>query len=359
LSKNDALDFAQKLAYNMMDTSYTVKFSFYGFGIEVKCQDTQTLQNIQRDYSFFLSEEVVPKVIFEIFNEAPDYNKFPHIKANLYTPRNICYRQKNLYFIDYFGRGILVIDHCKDIYRVFCPDSHLRHEIVFLSILSLVGQNFDLRNIHRVHGLGLAVGNKAILILLPSGGGKTTLLLDIIKNEFVKLISEDSPLIDRSGKAFPFPIRIGVSRKDKPQDIPDAHLHFIKRMEFGPKYTIDIDVFKNKIAREPLPVEYILCGARCLGSESYIKPLSKHSALGELVKNSVVGLGLYQGIEFLFQEGIFELFKKSGVLFSRFKNASKVASRSKTYSFVIGSDRRKNVETFLNFCQENINKKSE
>lgn len=339
-----------------MDASYSIKFSFYGLGIELKCQDIQTLQNIQRDYSFFLNDGVAPKVFFEVFNEAPDYSKFSSIKAHLYTPRNICYRQKDLSFIDYFGKGLTVIDHRNEIYRVFCSDPHLRHEIVFLSILSLVGQNFDLRNIHRVHGLGLEVNNKAILILLPSGGGKTTLLLEVLKNEFVKLISEDSPLVSTSGKALPFPIRIGVSHQDKPQDIPDEHLHLIKRMEFGPKYVIDIDIFKDKISREALPVQYILCGVRCLGDESYIKPLSKYSTLKELVKNSVVGLGLYQGIEFLLERGIFELFKKTGVLLSRFKNACKIASRSKTYSFVIGSDRKKNVETFLNFCQENINR---
>lgn len=342
-----------------MGTSYTIKFSFYGFGIEVKCQDIETLQNIRRDYSFFLSDRIAAKAFFEIFNEPPDYSKFSSVKAYLYTTRNICYGQKDLSFIDYFGRGLVVIDHRKNIYRVFCPDLHLRHEIVYLYILALVGQNLGLRDIHRVHGLGLEVNNKAILILLPSGGGKTTFLLDIIKNGSIKLISEDSPLIDAAGQALPFPLRIGVSHEDKPQDIPDEHLHLIKRMGLGPKYVIDIDVFNNKISRKPLPVRYILCGVRCLGDESYINPISKYSALKELVENSVlgVGVGLYQGAEFLIQRGIFGLFKKSPVLFSRLKNTVKVVSRSKTYSFVIGFDRKKNVETFLNFCQENINRK--
>lgn len=340
-----------------MDLSCSIKFSFYGFGVELRCQDVQTLQDIERDYSFFVSDGVAPEVFFEVSNEAPDYSKFRSLKAYLYTPRNICYRQKDISFIDYFGKGLTVIDRRKGIYRVFCSDKYLRHEIVFLSILSLVGKNFDLRNIHRVHGLGLEINDKAILILLPSGGGKTTLLLEVIKGENVKLISEDSPLIDASGKALPFPLRIGVSSQDKPQNVPDEHLHLIKRMEFEPKYAIDIDFFKDKISKRALPVQYILCGVRCLGNESYIKPLSKYSTLMELIKNSVVGLGLYQGIEFLLQRGIFELFKKSDVLFSRFKNACKIVSRSRTYSFVIGSDRRKNAETFLNFCQENINRK--
>lgn len=337
-----------------MDNSCRIKFSFYGFGIEVSCQDAQTLQDIRRDYSFFLNEEVAPRVFFEVFNEAPDYSKLPALKAHLYTPRNICYKQKDFSFIDYFGKGLMVVDHRKNLYSIFCPDAQLRHEIVFLSILSLVGQNFDRGNIHRVHGLGLAVNNQAILILSPSGGGKTALLLDVIKDDFIKLLSEDSPLIDASGKALPFPIRIGLSAEDRPQGVPGEQMGFIERMEFGPKYTIDINFFKDKIAAGPLPVRYILCGRRCLGSESYIKPLFKYSAFGELIKNSVIGLGLYQGIEFLFQRGTFELLKKSGVICSRLKNAGKILSKSETYSFVIGSDRGKNTETFLNFCQKNI-----
>lgn len=335
--------------FQSMATQNIIKFSFYGFGIEVRCQDIETLQNIQRDYSFFLSDRVNTRVFFEIFNEPPDYSKFSSIKAYLYTANNICYRQKDFSFVDYFGKGLVTIDHRKNIYRVFCSDPNLRHEIVFLFIMALAGQDFDFKNIHRVHGLGIEANNKGILVLLPSGGGKTTLLMSLIKDKSVKLISEDSPLIDASGKIYPFPIRIGVSYNDKPQDISDEHLHLIKRMGFGPKYVIDINVFKDKIVQKPIPLQYIFCGVRCLGNESYIKSISKYGALKELIKNSVAGEGLCQGDEFLLPRGILRRFKKSPILFSRLKNACNAVLRAKTYYFVIGSDRKKNVETFLNF----------
>ena len=338
-----------------MGTSYAIKFSFYGFGIEVKCQDIETLRDIQRDYSFFTSDNVTARVFFEILNEAPDYSKFPHAKAYLYTNHNICYKQEGMSLIDYFGKGLVVIDRSKNIYRVFCLEPHLRHEILYLYIMALAGRDLDLRNIHRVHGLGLEVNNKAILILLPSGGGKTTLLLDLLRNGPAKLISEDSPLINAAGRLLPFPIRIGVLPEEKPRDIPDGYLHLVERMGLKPKYMIDMDVFKDKIAKKPLPVRYIFCGVRCLGNESSIKPLSKYETLKELVEDSVVGVGLYQGAEFLIQRGVIGLFRKSPILFSRFKNAVRALSGSKTYSFVIGFDRKKNVETFLNFCQQNIN----
>lgn len=340
-----------------METIHKVKFSFYGFGIEVKCQDIETLQSIRRDYSFFLDDRAPAAVFFEIYNLAPDYSKLPFTKASSYSPDSICYRQKDLSFIDYAGKGLKIVNHRKNTHKIFCPEPHLRHEIVFLSILSLVGGNFDSRNIHRIHGLGFAVNNEALLILLPSGGGKTTLFLNIIQSEFIKLLSEDSPLIEASGKAIPFPIRIGVSHQNKPQNISDKHLHTIERTGAKPKYVIDIDFFKDKLVKNPTPVRHIFCGIRCLGNESYIKPISKYSAFKEVIKNLVVGLGLYQSIDFLVKKGPIDFFKKSAVLFSRLRNALRLISRSKTYSFVIGFDHKKNAETFLKFCRENINKK--
>jgi hypothetical protein len=310
------------------------------------------LDNIRRDYSFFVDPVAASDVAIELFNEAPDYVKLPKFRASFYTPRNICYRQKDLSFIDYFGKGLTIIDHRQNHYTVYCVDAQLRHEIVFLTILSLVGQHCDSRRLHRVHGLGLSVNGEGILILLPSGGGKTTLLLELIKDDAVELISEDSPLIDPAGKALPFPLRIGVSHK--PQDVPEEYVHLIQRMEFAPKYTIDVDFFKDKLVRRAVPVRHILCGVRCLGNESQIQPLSKYAAFSELITNSVVGVGLYQGLEFLLQRGLGELLEKTGVVFSRLNNARTIVFRAQTYCFVLGSDRAQNVKTFMDFCQRQI-----
>ncbi|MGA2775010.1 MAG: hypothetical protein ABSE81_02980 [Candidatus Omnitrophota bacterium] len=201
--------------------------------------------------------------------------------------------------------------------------------------------------------MGLEVNNEAILVLSPSGGGKTTLLLDLIKNKSVKLISEDSPLIDARGQALPF--RIGVSYQAKPKDIAQKNLHLIQRIGTGLKYVINIDFFKDKISQKPLPVRHILCGVRCLRANSDIQPVSKYNAFKKLIENSVVGVRLYQGAEFLIQMGIGGLFFKSPVLFSRLRNVTKVLLGAKTYSFTMGCDRKKNAETFLNFCQNIVN----
>jgi hypothetical protein len=336
----------------MIESKEPTIFSFYDFGIEVKSSDPQTIDNIRRDFSFFVDTNKTPEVHFEIFATLPDYNSLPALRPSSHTPRNFSYHNENLLFIDYFRKGLLIVDSIKKEYKIFSSEPHLRHEIAFLSILSLVGQNFDSRNIHRVHGLGLEINGKGVLILLPQGGGKTTLMLELLKYPNVKLISEDTPLINSSGEILPFPIRIGIDAHAKLPDFPEKYLRLVKRMEFEPKYLLDIEYFKDKIAKYPCKLKFAFEGIRCLGSDPQIMPASKLQMLRAFVINSVIGLGVYQGIEFIIQNSPLELIKKSTVLTSRLKNSFKIVLKTKTYTFLIGSDKNKNIETLINFLNK-------
>ncbi|MBN1406097.1 MAG: hypothetical protein JW946_06225 [Candidatus Omnitrophica bacterium] len=330
-----------------MNENAAIKLSFYGLGVEIKSSSAQTIEAVKKDFSFFKSKNTDAQVKIEIFLKAPDYKNLPSVTASVYTPRNICYRQGNISYIDYFGKGLSIIDTSKSLYSIYSDDEYLSHEMAYLTIMSIVGQYLDSKSIHRVHGLGLDINGKAVLILLPKGGGKTTLLLNLLKEKNVKLISEDSPLIDKNSNILPFPIRIGVSCEEKPFFVDEKYLTFVKRMEFEPKYLIDIEAFKDKISDKASKPWIILLGERSLGNESKITPASKSKAFGEFVKNSVIGLGLYQGVEFILQKSPWELLGKTGLLYSRFRNAAKVISKSKTYTFTLGCDISKNSATLL------------
>ena len=94
-------------------------------------------------------------------------------------------------------------------------------------------------------------------------------------------------------------------------------------MEFDPKTLIDISYFQDRLAAPGRPVEpgLILVGQRNLGPETAIVPLSRAGALKALVKYMVVGLGVYQGLEFLLERGIGDLAGKGGTVASRLYNA--------------------------------------
>ena len=68
----------------------------------------------------------------------------------------------------------------------------------------------------------------------------------------------------------------------------------------------------------------------------------------------IVGLGLYQGLEFLLEKGSWEVFLKAGLLFSRLRNALRLLQRSECYRFVIGRDLELNVECLTTFLEEKL-----
>jgi hypothetical protein len=203
-----------------------------------------------------------------------------------------------------------------------------------------------------VHALGVSYRGRATLLLLPSGGGKSTMALELLRQPGFQLLGEDTPLIDRRGRVLPFPLRLGV-RAGSPTGVPEQHLRTKRRMELGPKTLIDISYFQDRLAAPGLPVEpgLILVGQRNLGPETAIVPLSRAGALKALVKYMVVGLGVYQGLEFLLERGIGDLAGQGGTVASRLYNASRLVSRAPAYRFVLGRNIGQNTQRLLEFLR--------
>lgn len=75
-------------------------------------------------------------------------------------------------------------------------------------------------------------------------------------------------------------------------------------------------------------------------------------AIGPFIKNSVVGLGLYQGVEFVLERSALEIFGKVGVAFSRFRNSVRVIRRSRVYRFAMGPNVEQCAEVLAGFLRE-------
>jgi hypothetical protein len=326
-------------------------FEFYGLCIEVEGDSEDLIREVTRDFSFFRIEDPKKRSVIRINLElaSPPYGSLPAMKASFSTPRNICFQNRNISYIDYFGRGLSIYDRKQKTCSVYGMDFHLVHEIAYLFILSVVGEYLDSIGLHRVHALGMSRNNKGILLLLPSGGGKSTMALKMLGQPRYMLLAEDTPIIDRKGQILPFPLRLGV-RPDHELSVPDEFLRTVNRMEFDPKKLIDIDYFKDRIGTAVSP-GIILTGQRNLGEVSEIIPISRMKAFKTLFKYAVVGLGIYQGLEFMLERGAWELLGKTGVVSSRLYNSMSLLSKSKCYRFILGRDVEKNCETLINFTR--------
>jgi hypothetical protein len=325
-------------------------FDFYGLTVQVASDSAELLKEVRRHFAYFSVPLEKGQVQVEMRLAPPPYADLPPLPASVITPRNVCFQNKKITYIDYFGRGLAVFDRKEKRCVIYGMDHDLVHEIAYLFILSTVGQYLDSQRIHRVHALGVSYRNQGILLLLPSGGGKSTMALELMRQPGFCLLGEDTPLIDRHGRILPFPLRLGV-HPDQDTGIPPQYLRTVNRMEFDPKTLVDIEYFKDRLG-EAVEPGLILVGERNLGDVSEIVPLAPHRAFKALVKYVIVGLGVYQGLEFLLERGLWELLGKTGVIASRFYNSLSLLARAPAYRFVLGRTTEKNSRCLIDFLHE-------
>jgi hypothetical protein len=321
-----------------------------GFKVEVSSPHHDFVHDVCRDFSYFASAPGPVDVRVELHQAPPPCHQLPAVPAAFSTPRNVCFHQNGITYIDYFGCGLAIYDRRTRDCIVYGRDRDLVHEIAYMFILSTVGQYLDRKRIHRLHALGLSYRGQGVLLLASSGGGKSTMALRLLREPGFLLLSDDSPLIDRRGRILPFPLHLGV-RPEVDTGIPSEYRHTMKRMEFDPQTRIAIEYFRDRLGTETPPA-FLLVGERNLGEVSEIVPLSRIRAFHALLGVLIVGLGVYQGLEFLLKRGVWELVKQGGVVASRTYNASMLLRRSRTYRFMLGRNMDRNIRTLLTFLDQ-------
>ena len=85
--------------------------------------------------------------------------------------------------VDYFGRAVSVYDRGparRSRSRARTP--HLVHEAAYHFVVSRIGEHLDRIGLARLHALGLAGAAGGVAVMLPSGGGKSTLGLQALRD---------------------------------------------------------------------------------------------------------------------------------------------------------------------------------
>jgi hypothetical protein len=147
----------------------------------------------------------------------------------------------------------------------------------------------------------------------------------------------------------PEPSRMGFLRGAQ-VDIPSEYLQLVNDMRVGTKIRVDVEYYADKIG-SACPASAILLGERSLDCSSAIEPASRLSGSREFIKNSVVGLGLHQGVDYLLGRNLRDTFGKVGPASSRRYNSLVVLRRSRVFRYTIGHDRERNIEVLLDFLE--------
>jgi hypothetical protein len=305
----------------------------------------EVVESVALDFEWFRRPDGAGEreVELQIEQREPDFDALGDATAAFVTPRNVVYQQPGRTIVDYFGRAVAVVTRGAKSERVVLQgtDPALVHEAGYLYLLSRVGRHLDARGLIRLHALGLTGAQGGVAVLLPSGGGKSTLALRALKDPAVRLLSEDTPLLDRRGRLHPFPLRIGINATDA-EHLPAEHVRRIERMEFHPKLALDLAAFRDRIARDPVPLRHIVIGRRSLGRDAQLSPAGRGVAAGALLREAVVGVGVYQGMEFLLQRGAGSLPGMAPAGVRRAAACAAGLARARVWELRAGRDREAN-----------------
>jgi hypothetical protein len=319
----------------------------HGLRVSVSGWD-EVVDDLRRDFSWFTASGEGPVgLVVEVERRPPAFDAYGPLEASFVTPRNVVYQDDGTTIVDYFGRALLALDRRRNRATVQGEDFALAREAAQNLVMSRVGEHLNRRGFVRLHALGLAAASGGVAVTMPSGSGKSTLALRALADERVRLLSEDSPLLRRDGTISPFPLRIGVNPTDRdliPEGLP---VRTLERIEFHPKLAVDVEHFADRIHRERLPLVHLVVGRRTLAERGALEPLDRTDGIAPLLREAVVGIGVYQGMEFVLQHGWRDTVGKSGILGRRAIVAASVLRRARVWRLLLGRDRESNWEALL------------
>jgi hypothetical protein len=337
-------------------TSESVHLNIYGCEFRLSGNGDPTLESLADDFRFFTCTQTDNAINVEIITADPPYQDVPEGIATTYTPRNVSFTSNGCTYIDYSGQALVTWDRSKRSYRICTRNTDIQYEATYLFLLSQAGECLDNRRMHRIHAMAMSVNDRAVLAILPMGGGKSTLCSALLKYPEFSLLSDDSPFIGADGHIHAFPLRLGLLPGSE-SDIPVEFRRTIRRMEFGPKILVGYDYFADRVRPDAAP-GIVFLGKRSMKEDCRIVLAGKWAQFKSMTVNCVVGLGLYQGLEFILTHSPVELLSKTRVAWSRMRNARKLFSRSQVYELTLGRDQALNAATVQAFVAEKLGDKT-
>ena len=330
----------------------------YGLTVLCRTASADLLHQMTRPFKYFLHQGALPGYTVTVEERLPPYDTFPPLSASFSTPRNIVYRDTHRKIIDFFGRGVVVENVRDKEFFIYGADPDFLIESFYLLVLSLFGQFCDRVGWLRLHALALSYRDTAVLLPLPSGSGKSTMALHLLRHPEFCLISDDAPVLDRAGHVRPYPLRIGTLDSALVEDIPSQHVYRLNRMGFGPKYFVDADYWRDRIEHRSLDKKLILISTRTLNGAPSIAHVARRKVLSTLVRDAVIGMGLYQGLEYLCTNSTWDVAARASFAIRRFRAALRLSLTAEPYQMVISRNPELNARLVVDFLQSRSEERS-
>lgn len=304
-----------------------VYFDFYDQKVCVESEWDELLSLLEKDFSIFrvnIQEQSVDQKILkiEIVKGLPCDMKIPEMVSRMQTLNSITYQQGPIRYNDYYGKLLSIFDYQREFGQLISMDIDKAHEVAYLLILSRIGKRLDVQGLHKLHAFAISYKNIAFVCMMPTKGGKSTLLMELLKNDGVKMISDDIPLIDDSGRVHPFPIKIGTEHAwNNALNVlnPKENIYQLKREQYGTKTFISLRGLADKVEKPGAIFEKVIIaeGFRFNSDNSEIKYASWIGTFVGLFKHGIIGIGLPMIIEYFWEFGAKDFLVKTKIFLFR------------------------------------------
>ena len=164
---------------------------------------------MRRDFCFFHRPKenlMRPDVHVSFVKGTPPWEEIPRDAVPLFkTDASIVYKQGRNRYVDHNREVLAIYDIKGDQGTVYCDDPDAMYRIAYSLLMTRIGLRLDGIQRHRMHALGISIGDEGLLFLADGGCGKTTLGLEMMKNSQVRWLTDDILAVKSSGTALAFP----------------------------------------------------------------------------------------------------------------------------------------------------------
>lgn len=327
-------------------------FNFHDHIILVSCNEEAVCRKLQEEFHYFLTPSASHvETTIELFQEpAPE---IPATTAHKILETCTVYEVGGRRYLDYQGEALTIWDRLEETVKIYSHSSDRLYELGFLAIHSLLGQGLDRKGLCRIHAVAVSLGKCNALVMLPSKGGKSTLLSHLLENPEVKIISDDMPLVDTAGLVHAFPSKISMTSPPATGPLSELKWTEFKRAFYPVKYTAGLSQLESRIERESFHHKTLLiAGYRLSQGQSILTPVKKWKMLLPLLEHMIMGFGLPQILEMFLHFNFFDVMKLGyhGVI--RGICAVQLLRKSECFHFYLGPDRSYNAQLILDQLYE-------
>ena len=335
----------------MTQLEKTLHLNFMGEGLLLKTNSPELLSRLSRDFSYFVSDSSQTSSRFSITSllEEGCSISIPQVDPTFIRKNSTSYDSKGIRFNDY-GNLISSYDFKNEIGTLSSASIEKLHEISYLLILSRVGKYFDLMGTHKIHAMSIIYKDVCCVGMMNMGVGKSTLLLELLKDSEIELLSDDTPLVNELGEIKPFPLRIGVEQLPDGLEINSAeeNLYELLREEYGLKKLICLHGLKNQIGSSYSKL-VLFEGTR--GGRGISKS-SKWKLWMALQRHMVIGIGLPLIFEYFWEKGFSDFMRKTKIFILRQRAALKLMKSCEYYRFSLGESSEENARALKSLLSD-------